>query len=72
MVSQLNFIFTHEVLLLLQISILVSSWVPPAFLSLRPSLEILVIFTLSLPEQTCFVFVAALPQILLGNAVFLA
>ena len=42
MVSQLNFIFTHEVLLLLQISILVSSWVPPASLSspfAPPSIE---------------------------------
>ena len=47
MVSQLNFIFTHEVLLLLQISILVSSWVPPAFLSspsVPPRIEIPVIY----------------------------
>ena len=47
MVSQLNFIFTHEVLLLLQISILVSSWVPPAFLSspsVPPIIEIPVIY----------------------------
>ena len=54
MVSQLNFIFTHEVLLLLQISILVSSW-EPACLSLpSASQQRKHSYTLSLPRQTCF------------------